>query len=196
VCGVEVDQALVNFSADVEWAKQNGARIERFNLAQQPMAFAENPTVKSFSGTLGAGSACRLSSSMARWRWLAATPIAGSWPAGQASRRQSPKRHRANAAAEAAATEIQGRKMKFLEQPPRFLFFTGKGGVGKTSIACATAIQLAEAGRRVLLVSTDPASNVGQVFEVRDRQPDHRYSCRAAPVRAGNRPASGRAGLS
>ncbi len=57
--------------------------------------------------------------------------------------------------------------MKFLEQPPRFLFFTGKGGVGKTSIACATAIQLAEAGRRVLLVSTDPASNVGQVFGIR-----------------------------
>src|ERR1022692_268755 len=56
--------------------------------------------------------------------------------------------------------------MKFLEQPPRFLFFTGKGGVGKTSIACATAIQLAEAGQRVLLVSTDPASNVGQVFGV------------------------------
>ncbi len=56
--------------------------------------------------------------------------------------------------------------MKFLEQPPRFLFFTGKGGVGKTSIACATAIQLAEAGRRVLLVSTDPASNVGQVFGI------------------------------
>jgi len=41
-----------------------------------------------------------------------------------------------------------------------------QGGVGKTSIACATAIQLAEAGRRVLLVSTDPASNVGQVFGV------------------------------
>lgn len=55
---------------------------------------------------------------------------------------------------------------KFLQQPPRFLFFTGKGGVGKTSIACATAIQLADAGRQVLLVSTDPASNVGQVFGV------------------------------
>ncbi len=54
--------------------------------------------------------------------------------------------------------------LKFLEQPPRFLFFTGKGGVGKTSIACATAIRLAREGRRVLLVSTDPASNVGQVF--------------------------------
>ena len=54
--------------------------------------------------------------------------------------------------------------MQFLDHPPRFLFFTGKGGVGKTSIACATAMQLAAAGRHVLLVSTDPASNVGQVF--------------------------------
>lgn len=48
VCGVDVDQALVSFSADVDWAKQNGAKIERFNLAQQPMAFAENPTVKGY----------------------------------------------------------------------------------------------------------------------------------------------------
>ncbi len=56
--------------------------------------------------------------------------------------------------------------MKFLKEPPRFLFFTGKGGVGKTSIACATAMKLAEAGRQILLVSTDPASNVGQVFGI------------------------------
>lgn len=56
--------------------------------------------------------------------------------------------------------------MQFLDAPPRFLFFTGKGGVGKTSIACATAVRLAETGKRVLLVSTDPASNVGQVFGI------------------------------
>ncbi|MCB6184222.1 arsenical pump-driving ATPase [Leeia sp. TBRC 13508] len=54
--------------------------------------------------------------------------------------------------------------MRFLDCPPRYLFFTGKGGVGKTSIACATAVKLAAEGKRVLLVSTDPASNVGQVF--------------------------------
>ncbi|MEI8013211.1 MAG: arsenical pump-driving ATPase [Nitrospira sp.] len=54
--------------------------------------------------------------------------------------------------------------MRFLEHPPTFLFFTGKGGVGKTSLSCATAIHLARQGKKVLLVSTDPASNVGQVF--------------------------------
>jgi arsenite-transporting ATPase len=48
----------------------------------------------------------------------------------------------------------------------RVLFFTGKGGVGKTSLACATAVALADAGRRVLLVSTDPASNLDEVLGV------------------------------
>lgn len=48
VCGAEVDQALVSFAADVEWARQSGAQIERFNLAQQPLAFAANPAVKGF----------------------------------------------------------------------------------------------------------------------------------------------------
>jgi arsenite-transporting ATPase len=55
-------------------------------------------------------------------------------------------------------------EMRYLENAPRFLFFTGKGGVGKTSVACATAVRLATPRRRVLLVSTDPASNLGQVF--------------------------------
>jgi arsenite-transporting ATPase len=56
--------------------------------------------------------------------------------------------------------------MSIVESPTRHLFFTGKGGVGKTSNACAAAVALADGGRRVLLVSTDPASNLGQVFGV------------------------------
>jgi arsenite-transporting ATPase len=52
------------------------------------------------------------------------------------------------------------------EPTTKFLFFTGKGGVGKTALACATAIQLADAGRRVLLVSTDPASNLDEMLGV------------------------------
>jgi len=54
--------------------------------------------------------------------------------------------------------------MEFLDHPTRNLFFTGKGGVGKTSVACATAVRLADAGQRVLLVSTDPASNLDEVL--------------------------------
>ncbi len=55
--------------------------------------------------------------------------------------------------------------MSWYEQTTKFLFFTGKGGVGKTSLACATAVKLADEGKRVLLVSTDPASNLAHVFE-------------------------------
>ena len=47
----------------------------------------------------------------------------------------------------------------------KYLFFTGKGGVGKTSLACATAVEMADSGKVVLLVSTDPASNLKDVLE-------------------------------
>ncbi|PSW16261.1 arsenical pump-driving ATPase [Photobacterium rosenbergii] len=57
--------------------------------------------------------------------------------------------------------------MEFLSQLPRVLFFTGKGGVGKTSTACATAMHQAASGERVLLVSTDPASNIDEVLETK-----------------------------
>ncbi|HSJ06870.1 MAG TPA: TRC40/GET3/ArsA family transport-energizing ATPase, partial [Longimicrobiales bacterium] len=56
--------------------------------------------------------------------------------------------------------------MKWISEAPRHLFFTGKGGVGKTSLAAATAVALADAGKRVLLVSTDPASNLDDVLGV------------------------------
>lgn len=56
---------------------------------------------------------------------------------------------------------------EFLEKAPKFLFFTGKGGVGKTSMACATAVGLAEKGKKILLISTDPASNLDEVLETK-----------------------------
>lgn len=52
------------------------------------------------------------------------------------------------------------------QQFTKYIFFTGKGGVGKTSVACATAANLADSGKKVLLVSTDPASNLQDVFQL------------------------------
>ena len=56
------------------------------------------------------------------------------------------------------------RPLGLLKKPTRYLFFTGKGGVGKTSLACAVALALSDAGRSVLLVSTDPASNLDEML--------------------------------
>ena len=88
VCGVEVDQQLVGFSADVDWAKQNGAQVERFNLAQQPMAFAENAVVRQFlelsgaealpvilvDGTMALAGRYPNRAELARWAGLSAAP--------------------------------------------------------------------------------------------------------------------------
>ncbi|MEC2071586.1 arsenical pump-driving ATPase [Alkalihalophilus marmarensis] len=65
-------------------------------------------------------------------------------------------------------TQFQSTSRRFnpvKEELTPYLFFTGKGGVGKTSTACATAVALADQGKKVLLVSTDPASNLQDVFE-------------------------------
>ena len=64
-----------------------------------------------------------------------------------------------------SGTQPGGMVPTFLKAAPRHLFFTGKGGVGKTSLACASAVLLADMGRRVLIVSTDPASNLDAVLE-------------------------------
>lgn len=55
VCGVEPDQQLLAFAADVEWLKQQGVEVERYNLAQQPMEFVNNPTVKTLLEQSGMG---------------------------------------------------------------------------------------------------------------------------------------------
>ena len=66
--------------------------------------------------------------------------------------------------------------LNFLRNPPHYLFFTGKGGVGKSSLACAAALALADWGRSVLLISTDPASNLDEML-------GQKLSSQPSPVR-------------
>ena len=54
-----------------------------------------------------------------------------------------------------------------IKKIPQFLFFTGKGGVGKTSMSCAISLALAKEGKKVLLISTDPASNLDEVLDTK-----------------------------
>lgn len=91
VCGVEVDQALVTFAADVDWLKQQGGHIERFNLAQQPLQFAENPTVRAFlersgqeglplilvDGEIALTGRYPRRAELARWAGISSLPVAG-----------------------------------------------------------------------------------------------------------------------
>ncbi|MGM9488710.1 arsenical pump-driving ATPase [Ideonella sp. YS5] len=67
---------------------------------------------------------------------------------------------------EAVQSWIQPLDIGFLDRPTRHLFFTGKGGVGKTSLSAAAALRLADAGRKVLLVSTDAASNLDEMLGI------------------------------
>jgi hypothetical protein len=92
VCGVDVDQQLVSFAADVDWAKKQGAQIERFNLAQQPMAFVESAVVRSFlersgqeglplillDGEIALTSRYPRRAELARWLGLSILPVAAS----------------------------------------------------------------------------------------------------------------------
>ncbi len=54
VCGTDIDQVLVDFSADVQWLKQRGIQVDRYNLAQQPMSFVQNEKAKAFLEASGA----------------------------------------------------------------------------------------------------------------------------------------------
>lgn len=96
VCGVDVEQQLLQFSADADWARQHGAQLQRYNLAQQPMAFADNGLVKRFlersgaealpltlvDGEVALAGRYPLRAELARWAGIAMPNAAAAAPAG------------------------------------------------------------------------------------------------------------------
>ena len=159
----------VRFAADLEWLKANGVAVERFNLSQEPAAFVGNPVVA--QAIRGRDDALPL--------LLVDGKIAaqGRYPARGARRavgvaapktKEGPDACRAPAEAapdalggSASSPSVAEGEMDLVRLATRHLFFTGHMS-GRP--ACATAIGLADAGKRVLLVSTDPASNLDEVL--------------------------------
>lgn len=148
VCGPFVDPALMQFTADIEWLQRQGIAVERYNLSQQPDAFASNKILQESMETDGTDCLPMI---------LANGTIVAK---GRYPEREDLARF-AGLRGEQKKTAVN-----HIENPTRNMFFTGKGGVGKTTIASATAVALADRGRRVLLVSTDPASNLDEVLDV------------------------------
>ena len=154
VCGPVVDPILPRVAADLDWLKRQGVEVERYNLAQQPQAFASNPVVTAalrehgndclplvlVNGEVASRGSYPDRSELARLAGLNVAPGARprrkrpphAAPRPESSPSAGPLRNRANAA----------RRCTMVIPGPvtRNLFFTGKGGVGKTSVASATAV--------------------------------------------------------
>jgi len=162
VCGPSVDPQLVRFAADLDWLHSQGVAVERFNLSAQPGAFAEDAAVRAALEKDGetALPLVKVDDEVKNSGVYPSRDDLAAWAGLEAP---TPSIF-TDAVAELVA--IGTTMTALIPDPTRILFFTGKGGVGKTSAACATAIGLADAGRRVLLVSTDPASNLDEVLGV------------------------------
>ncbi|MEP7380748.1 MAG: TRC40/GET3/ArsA family transport-energizing ATPase, partial [Gemmatimonadota bacterium] len=154
-CGPGVDPALLQLARDLRWLTAQGVTVQRVGLAQEPQRFVGNPRVSALMHEFGDQA-------------LPAVLVNDSI---LAQGRYPSRQELIEALAPTTLTPSTLTPMptgpSWLAQSTRFLFFTGKGGVGKTTIASASALQLAESGQRTLLVSTDPASNLDDVFAMR-----------------------------
>jgi len=172
VCGPSVDPALPRFAADLEWLKSKGLEVERYNLAQEVAAFTSNLVVKQTLNSKGSkclplvlldGTIVSEATYPTREE-LAKLAHVEFEPGPVITQTKAPQPFVTIGAPGKSGGSCA---MKVPHDLTRNLLFTGKGGVGKTSIACAMAVSLAEKGKRVLLVSTDPASNLDEVLETR-----------------------------
>ena len=173
VCGPSVDQQLIDIREDLRWAQTVGAQVSRHNLSSDPDAFVANPKVTGLMAAFGekALPVLLLDGDIA---------IHGRYPSREelADAARHARSSRCRVAAE--LRPLRTWRVLLMSLHPaealpaldwtgwdtRYLFFTGKGGVGKTTTASAVAVALADAGKRTLVISTDPASNLDDVFGI------------------------------
>ena len=170
ISGVGVNPELMRISAVLKALAKNGIIVERFNLANEPQAFLNNKAINEMLNNQGVN---QLPAVIVDDEIV----ITGRYPTNEEFAKlldipvdllgETPKvtQQKVND----KSNQNQGGIMKIFNPKEinltKYLFFTGKGGVGKTSIACATAVTFADSGKKVLLISTDPASNLQDVFK-------------------------------
>ena len=175
VCGPSVDQALIDVREDLRWAESQGAQVARHNLSSDPDAFVANPKVTGLMQAFGEAALPVLvvdGNIAIHGRYPSRGELADVLATKRAVAVELPQSSAVAAVAVPVAAEISLPDPTSLSEldwtgwGTRYLFFTGKGGVGKTTTASAAAVALADAGKRTLIISTDPASNLDDVFGV------------------------------
>ena len=152
VCGPSVPPALARFAGDLEWLAGQGVEVTRYNLAHEPQAFVASEPARAALAERGEEALPLIlvdGEPVSSGRYPYRSELAG-WAGVPIPRRRvrltmAPPASgwEAAAAAEAAADE---HPLRTARSPTRVLFFTGKGGMGKTTLACATAVALADRG--------------------------------------------------
>lgn len=188
VCGPSVDKDLLRIATLIDALKNMGIEVKRHNLSSDPQAFIHNEKVKRLLQEKGADvlpvtlvdreiavtGEYPTTAQMSEWtgKDLAFVLVRnGSCCCEESSEPKesgcccgdkSKEQHEGCCCGK--ITKAMRKYSVEVAKQQKYLFFTGKGGVGKTSLACATAVALADSGEKVLLVSTDPASNLQDVF--------------------------------
>ena len=171
VCGPSVPPALARFAGDLEWLARQGVDVTRYNLTHEPQAFVASEPARTALAERGEQALPLIlldGEPVSSGRYPYRSELAG-WAGVPIP--QGPRATHDGGAGVRLWRLLRRRRWllmralsALLENPTRVLFFTGKGGMGKTTLACATAVALVARGRRVLIVSTDPASNLDEVL--------------------------------
>lgn len=174
---------LIRFASDAEWLKRKGVAVERWNLVSDPMEFALNHRVSMFLKRHGAEDLPYIlvngapvlygryptRAELAGWFGVSLKPTPEDCAAAASPRKpQSVWVYHAAALRPSVIHETPGTEsgtgLRFLDRAPKTLFFTGKGGSGKTTMAAAVAVRLAALGHKVHLSTCDPAAHIEETL--------------------------------